>query len=892
MHPFTLRTAYLEALAALSRASHGIPQATPAFRDAGAHCSAAAPDAMARRAGLSRSNKQVVFMVKTVDTHQLSFLGGVFLTCICGLMLQIVETRALSVMANYTLAFFAIGVAMLGMTVGALVVFYRFEATYSPTRLSGAMARVMSYFAWSVLGSFGALLNLAVKPTFELTLGFVASWTLTLLVLLPPYVLLGVAVSLALTRSSQRISLVYGADLIGASSGCLVTLALLTVIDTYDAILVVGAIGAIAASTFSAAGGVGGVATQAAEPKSAPNFLIRPRLALGVLVLVAGVNALLGTHGLRPTLHKGRIEPSYRLTEERWNSFSRIAMTMRPQSDAFLFSASEIAPHVQLDQGLMSIDAEADTSMYRFSGDPREVDFLRFDATSLAYYIRHQGRSAVIGIGGGRDLLTASIFGFRDITGVEYNPIFVRLFAHDYSDFSGAGKIPGLRLIVDDARSWFARSHEQFDLIQMSMIDSWAGTTAGAFTISANPLYTVNGWKRFVSRLTPNGVFTVSRWYHPEHLDEAARVLSLAMATLMEMGEPKPAEHLYLAANGRLSTLIVGRASLSMRDLSTLDETVHRLHYKTLAAPNRVPADPVLERILHAGTVDELIRIGGETPLNLAPTWDANPFFFNQLRLPDPGAPASRLHAALRESGVLHGNLSASLTLLTLLTISMVVVVILIIGPAMSSTRRSSAHLTLWSSAYFLLIGVAFMFVEISLIQRMSLFLGHPIYSLAIVLFSVILASGVGSLLSDRAVPLSVSSLVGWPLVLAGYLALLPLWWGKLLDETETGSLIERASVCLVTVVPAGVLMGFMFPTGMRLCTRIDSRITPWLWALNGAGGVLASGAVVLVSVGTSLNHSVWVGAVAYALLAIVGPRLFKLEQASEDNLNSSIAAR
>ncbi len=148
------------------------------------------------------------------------------------------------------------------------------------------------------------------------------------------------------------------------------------------------------------------------------------------------------------------------------------------------------------------------------------------------------------------------------------------------------------------------------------------------------------------------------------------------------------------------------------------------------------------------------------------------------------------------------------------------------------------------------------MFVEITLIQRMSLFLGHPIYSLAIVLFSIILATGVGSLLSDRAVPLSVGSLVGWPLVLAVYLGLLPLWWGKLLDETETGSLIERASVCLVMVVPAGVLMGFMFPTGMRLCTRIDSRITPWLWAVNGAAGVLASGAVVLVSIATSLNHS------------------------------------
>jgi hypothetical protein len=810
----------------------------------------------------------------------------------CGLMLQIIETRVLSVLASYNLAFVAISVAMLGLTAGALLVFYRFETTYSSASLSSVIARVMCYFAWSALISFGVLLNLAVLPTFAPTLSFVASWTLTLLVLLPPYVLLGVAVSLALTRSSQNVGLVYGVDLLGASSGCPATLVLLTAIDTYDAILVVGAIGAIAAGTFSIAGRIGGARTQAAEPENTRNFLGKPGLALGVLLLAAAVNILLGTHGLRPILLKVPAERSYQLTEERWNAYSRIAMTMQPKSDAFLFSASEIAPHVELDQAMMSIDAEANTVMYRFSGDPEAVDFLRFDATALAYFIRHQGRSAVIGIGGGRDLVTASIFGFRDITGVDYNPIFVRLFARDYRDFSGAGKIPGLRLAVDDARSWFARSHEQFDLIQMSMIDSWAATTAGAYTTSANPLYTVNGWKRFVSRLTPDGVFTVSRWYHPEHLDEAARVLSLAMATLMEMGESKPAEHLYLAGNGKLSTLIVGRAPLSMRDLSILDEKVRWLHYKTIAAPNMEPAEPVIKRILRAETVDELIRIGRETPLNLAPTWDENPFFFNQLRLADPSVPGSRLHTALGQPGVLHGNLSASLTLLTLVLISLVAVFTVIIGPAMSSTRRPSADLTVWSGAYFLLIGIAFMFVEFSLIQRMSLFLGHPIYSLAIVLFSVVLTTGLGSLLSHRAVPLSVNALVGWPLALALYLGLLPLWWGGLLDEAETGSLIERASVCLLMVVPAGLLMGFMFPTGMRLCTRIDSRITPWAWAVNGAAGVLATGCAILVSVNTSLDDSLRVGAVAYALLAVVGPKLFKLGQACEHKMSPSNAVR
>jgi spermidine synthase len=813
-------------------------------------------------------------MTARTQSHHPWFLLGVFLTCMCGLMLQIMETRVLSVIGYYYLAFFAIGVAMLGMTAGALAVFYRFELVYVPERLFDVMSGVMAAFAWSILASLLVLLNLALGANLQPTLTFVIGWIIAIFVLLPPYVLLGIAVSLALTRSAQRISLVYGVDLIGASVGCLVTLALLTVTDTYTAILLVGALGGAAALAFRRAMHSARVEPTPKSHGSSSNPALNPGVAVGALLLAAAVTQLLGTHGLRPIVVKSKIEQAYKLTEERWNSFSRIAMTMLPHSDAFLWSASPVAPHMQLDQGWLNIDGEAGTPIYGFRGDPRELEFLRYDATALAYYIRHRGRSAVIGIGGGRDLMTSSLFGFRDITGVEYNPIFVQLFARDYRAFSGANYISGLRLFVDDARSWFARSHEQFDVIQMSLIDTWAATGAGAFTLSENGLYTVNGWKRFMSRLTPTGVFTVSRWYAPERLDETARILSLATATLISMGEIHPEDHIYLASNGRLSTIIVGRAPLTSADTHTLDDTVDRLQYRTLVAPGRIAADPIFERILHAGTIDELVRIGNTTELNLTPTWDSNPFFFNQLRLSDR---KSLLHALHANVGVISGNLTASLTLLTLVAVSMLVVFIVILAPARSSVHHAHAPTLFWCSAYFLIIGVGFMFVEISLIQRMSLFLGHPIYGLAIVLFSIILATGIGSLWSEQAMPLSSAALVGWPLVLATYLAALPLWLGNVLDAAEPGSLIERATVCLVVVVPAGVVMGFMFPTGMRLCARIDTRITPWLWAVNGAAGVLASGAAILISIETSLNHALWVGAIAYALLSVFALRLLTL---------------
>jgi hypothetical protein len=824
---------------------------------------------------------------EAADVQQRWFLAGVFLTCMCSLMLQIMETRALSVVVYYHLAFFAIGVAMLGMTAGALLVFSRFDTRYAPAALFATMARVMSLYAWSVLLSLAALLNLALQATYRATLTFVTSWGLAIAILMPPYVLLGIAVSLALTRSSLKVNLVYGVDLLGAAAGCLVTLALLSLLDTYSAILIVGGIGAAAGMAFSRASRSAPPSEQPAAERLPAYLRLKPTHALTALCLAAAINALLGTHGLRPVLVKNKVEIASELTEERWNSFSRIDMEMATQTEARLWSPSALAPHVKLDQGFMHIDSDAGTPIYRFNGDPRELDFLRYDATALGYYIRHQGRAAVIGIGGGRDLETASIFGFRDITGVEYNPIFVRLFARDYRGFSGAGRIPGLKLVVDDARSWFARSRERFDLIQMSLIDTWAATGAGAFTLSENGLYTVNGWQRFLSHLTPSGVFTVSRWHSEEHLDETARILSLAMATLFAMGEPDPAGHLYLASNHNLSTLIVGRAPLTRDDVGVLDSTVHSLGYRTLAAPGRAAADPIFARILAAHGPDELVQIGHSTALNVAPTWDANPFFFNQLRLGDP---ASMLRAIRSAPGIIRGNLIASLTLLTLVIVSMLAVFVVLLAPARRSAHQVPPRTLFWGSVYFLLIGLAFMFVEISLIQRMSIFLGHPIYGLAVVLFGIILATGAGSLVSERAVRLATPALIVWPLLLALYLALLPLWLGKVLDGAETGSLVERASVCLLTMIPAGVLMGFMFPTGMRLCSRIDLRVTPWLWAVNGAAGVLATGGAVLLSLETSLNWALWVGALGYSLLIIAAIRLHELGAAREPQRSGNLA--
>src|SRR5665213_4336873 len=175
------------------------------------------------------------------------------------------------------------------------------------------------------------------------------------------------------------------------------------------------------------------------------------------------------------------------------------------------------------------------------------MQFRKYYGTNLAYTTRNTGRSAVIGVGGGRDLLSAHLFGFPDVTGVELNPIFIDWLTTRFRSYNHLADLPGTHFFVDEARSWFARTTERFDLVEMSLIDTWAATGAGAFSLSENGLYTVQGWQHFLDALTPTGVFTVSRWYDPRNIAETGRLLSLASAALRTRGVAHPEAQIFLA---------------------------------------------------------------------------------------------------------------------------------------------------------------------------------------------------------------------------------------------------------------------------------------------------------------------------------------------------------
>ena len=646
-------------------------------------------------------------------------------------------------------------------------------------------------------------------------------WLELALTIAIPFFFSGVVVSLALTRSPFPIGKVYAVDLIGAALGCIGVLLLLNYTDGPSAILWVAVIGTAAALFFeqSAIG---------SAPSPAPlmhGLLSHKKSILAGLLVFALANGLTG-YGLQPLVVKGKFEggASYLLRE--WNSFSRVALTWEKEGQPKMWGPSTKLPaDLTVLQRNLNIDGGASTGAYRFSGDLAEVDFLRYDITNLTYHLPDRNSAAVIGVGGGRDVISAALFGYDDITGVELNPIFIDLLTErpGFADFTNVNAIGNIDFHVDDGRSWFARTDQQFDLIQMSLIDTWAATGAGAFSLSENGLYTVEAWKIFLDRLTPKGVYTVSRWHDEQEPTESARTVSLAVAALLAMGVEQPDQHIYLVTSGRVANIMVAREPFSAADLAALDAAVVKYDFKILASPAEQSEYEIFSKILSSRSAEELYGYTSGLLYDLTPATDDRPFFFNQLPLNKPiqafQIAKKNIGARRMTGGVRQGNIVATATLLVLFFVCLLLVTATIVVPLRPALKDVGKKFVVGGTLYFLLIGIGFMMVEIGMLQRMSVFLGHPIYSLSVLLFTLILSTGIGSLLSDKFVLDTQPKLTVWALITGLYVFSLPYWLPGLLLDFDGASLLSRASLCV------GDDHAGRFVDGLRISDRHAPRL-------------------------------------------------------------------
>ena len=778
---------------------------------------------------------------------------ALLLITLINMMLELLITRVFSVVAWYHFSFMAISIALFGMTAGAVYVYLKKEK-FNAINLSLNLYRYTIYFALAVFSQLLLFLSVPFIPGGSIQ--GIASMTVVFAAISVPFFYAGVLVCVMLTKFLSRISTLYFFDLTGAAFGCLLFVPLMDRLDPLSMILVLT-----------------GLAFFAAIPLRPPGRGMRSATAIGILGLLAMGAAFVNhqTQAMRIFWVRGQQEspPPY----ERWNSFSRVIVkpyTNRPFG--WGLSSVYLQKKRTVHQKLLVIDSSAGTVLTRFNGDLDQVEHLKWDVTNLAHYLRGDASVAIIGAGGGRDILSALAFNQRRIVGVEINHDVINALVNTYGGYTGhLNRSPRVELVNDEARSYITRQKGRFDIIQSSLIDTYAASSSGAFALTENSLYTVEAWNTFLDHLTDRGILTFSRWWRSNLDGEMFRLTALAAATLEKRGIKDVRRHMMLIRGNKTGNILLSPAPFTDQDEALIASLCEKMDFQYIMGPTRATI-PEYRAIVDPAQRSQLAQ---RIPVTLTPPTDNNPFFFQILKF---NHLFSWNEARKFET---NANITAIVVLFICLGIVIVFSVATIVFPLRHTTKNIQVDRTSmrWGILFFSAIGMAFMLVEISQLNVLSIFLGHPTYGLTTVLFSLLISSGLGSLYTQRlGISRQAEALrrlkTSMMLLLASilvYALASPAIWSMF----RSSSTPVRVGVAVFMVSFIGFFMGMAFPLGMKVADLSSKSPTQWYWGINGAMSVLSSVIATILCIMLGIQFTLITGWVFYILAAASLIRFF-----------------
>lgn len=764
--------------------------------------------------------------------HERRLLAGVALASFSALLLELGLTRLFSVVLFYHFAFFAISIALLGLGAGGTFAYLgkRWLGRYRTRHLIAWLSAVNASAVPAVLE-----IVLHVPVSLDLTRHNFLHLTILYLVALVPFFITGLEFSILFARESDAITRLYGADLTGGALACLGIVPLLNWLGGPNTILFAGVTLAIAGMIW-------------AETASMRKLAMTIALCLAAIIGVNHSGRLIDV-----VYAKGLLRNSSMVEFARWNAISRV--------------------EVDRVGGAKSIVIDADASTFIMNADlnhwPGSVwqRNLMSAPPALANVLRPHGDYAIIGPGGGVDVLRAVASGSRSVTGIEINPIIANTIMRGrYADYSyHLYERPDVHIQVTDGRSFVRNARQQYDVVQMTLVDTWASTAAGAFALSENSLYTVDAFREYFQHLKPDGMIAVTRWEFREPR-EALRVVSVAMQALHELGVPDTAGNFVVVSEGTLSedgipvVVLAKKSAFTPAEESTVESDIAA--NKKLAAIY-LPASPGQNPFSALIRSNDPYGFARQYAYNVAPVTDNAPFFFFTVKLEQMFG-----QKGLRSGIDWKVNLGVAVLGMVLI-ISLAAVLAFLVVPL--AVRSTGAHRHAVGLFYFIAVGLGYILVEIAFIQRFVLFLGHPTYALTVVVFLLLLSSGAGSLVSRQWLGRSQSARL--PLILIAatlllYVFILPPTLNLLVGLPFVAKLLVSAAL----LVPLGFAMGMPFPTGLRaLAGRVpggegqaSENAVEWAWAMNAASSVMGSVLAMVIAIQYGLNITLACGAVAY----------------------------
>lgn len=751
-------------------------------------------------------------------------LLGVTLISFSILVLEISIMRIASALFEYHYAFVAVSIAILGMGLGGFLT-HKLEPKITQRGVTRVLAEASVIFSLSITIVTMSVLNL---QTINL---YIYSSLMFL-----PFFITGFMFATVFKTFSLNSNLIYFFDLSGAAIGSLAAIALFDSLNVIKTVLLLGIISSIGSILF------------ALSSKSKKTVLVTLFVLLVSSVVFAqnrGNNLEIQVRGDEKEIHVAldNVDWGASVIRSEWGAFGRTDLV-----------EYDVDPYVKD----IFTDGSAGTRMYHFDGDfdsqNTSVSELRYSSAYFPFYFGENERVLVIGSGGGMDVLNALMGGAEQIFAVEVNPETVEI-VREYSDFNGGiyTQYDNVHVFVDEGRSFLQRSNLKYDVIMLNIPISKTSQGISGYALAENYLFTTNSFRDYLDHLTDQGRLVIVAHHRPE----IYRLTAIALKVLGDVEESIGASMDHIVSTemspSHRPVFILKKSAFDQQEIEDMKWMTIILDFIPIYFPYTNPdyLDPMLAQMVNEVSLDSIVsHFRLHHNIDIEPLSDDRPFFYKF------------------ETGI-----QSTLSLLLLGTsLFCLLTFVYYLRSFRGQKGRSVAHLKFFP-VYFSLLGVGFMLIEVSLMQKLILFLGHPTLAMSISLFSLLISSGIGGLCSKRVVKnqlgkaLKVSLIIGAVIIM--YVLLIPTALNLLLGA----ELMVRGIVTLILIFPLGFLLGIPFSSGMSILKQNSEDQIPWMWCLNGVFSLLGSIFSVALAMILGFNSVLILGSFTYFTIFLIGTK-------------------
>jgi len=794
-----------------------------------------------------------------VKKIRIRILVAIFLISSATLCLEITLTRYFSVSQDYHFAFLVISIAFLGY--GASGSFLATFRKFREANLENFLCLCSFLYSFFILSCFLLCNSL---PFDFIRLSWDKNQVFFILIyyciLSLPFFFAGLTISFAITRLAKAVTKVYFSDLLGAGTGSFLAVFIFLPMGEKGVIIFISFLALLASFLLSV---------------RASTFL---KISL-IIFLIAEVILLL----LSPSWLNFRISPFKALPVAlkypqakhlftKWNSISRVDILESPAvryaPGLSLLYRKKLPPQLGL-----SVDGGELTAVTHFQEEEEQaLEFLSFLPSSLAYTFNQRPSALIIEPKGGLEVLTALHFKSRQIKVVESNPLIVKLLNQELAAFDGSLYLKkNVHLVSANTRAVLKQEKERYDLIVFSLVDIFGSSSTGVHGFRENYLYTLESFSHLLERLSSQGIVSITLFLLPPPRKEIKMLATWIEA--LERTQKEPSSHIAAIRSWGTISYFIKNEPFTPQDTIKLKAFAKERLFDLVYYPG-IKAEETniynkFDKPLYYDLTLQLLASKTRKELyqnylfQLKPATDNRPFFFNFFKLNK----AKATYKALGQKWLplLQGGFLVPLLLFQSLLVAFLLILLPVLVLKKNIRRRKGIFFKVFF--YFSLIGTAFMFVEITWIQKFILFLGHPLYSVSTIIFSLLVSSGLGSFFSKSLFGQNLKKKLRTSLILCGsliliYMLLLPLFFDNFLGFKFSLKIL----LTFLVIFPLGFFMGFPFPTGIRILELEEKRLIPWGWATNAFSSVINSVFALLIAFWGGYNLVLFLAAAGYLL--------------------------